>query len=230
MRALLSVANREGIIAFARELGQLGVELYATDGTREHLAGEGIVVRPVAELTNIGARVFGVISGQEVGSPRTQFTDWALQTGTVDSRGEPLYFMISPDGSGLGDAVASAIEGLAGDTPQNVSTSTRDGEDIPAQPTEVDARQFIKRIQPREGYRMGIAGDGYTSKDETTFYGVIPGTLLEFDVTFLNDFQMAKSTAQIFEAKIVVIGNGVAELDERDVVIVVPAGSDIFFG
>ena len=42
MRALLSVANRDGISALARDLLALGVELFATDGTREHLAADGI--------------------------------------------------------------------------------------------------------------------------------------------------------------------------------------------
>jgi phosphoribosylaminoimidazolecarboxamide formyltransferase / IMP cyclohydrolase len=51
VRALLSVANREGIGPFARDLLSLGVELFATDGTREHLAGEGVAVRPVSDLT-----------------------------------------------------------------------------------------------------------------------------------------------------------------------------------
>ena len=38
VRALLSVANRDGIADLARELRALGVEMYATDGTREALA------------------------------------------------------------------------------------------------------------------------------------------------------------------------------------------------
>ena len=37
VRALLSVANRDGIADLARDLSALGVELYATDGTREAL-------------------------------------------------------------------------------------------------------------------------------------------------------------------------------------------------
>ncbi len=53
MRALLSVANREGISILARELTALGVELFATDGTREHLAADGIAARPVVELTQV---------------------------------------------------------------------------------------------------------------------------------------------------------------------------------
>jgi phosphoribosylaminoimidazolecarboxamide formyltransferase/IMP cyclohydrolase len=51
VRALLSVANREGIGPFARDLLSLGVEVFATEGTREFLAGEGVEVRSVSELT-----------------------------------------------------------------------------------------------------------------------------------------------------------------------------------
>jgi phosphoribosylaminoimidazolecarboxamide formyltransferase/IMP cyclohydrolase len=51
VRALLSVANREGIVPFARDLVALGMEVFATDGTRDHLAAEGVTVRSVSELT-----------------------------------------------------------------------------------------------------------------------------------------------------------------------------------
>ena len=61
MRALLSVANREGISAFARELQRLGVELFATDGTREHLAADGIEVASVSELTDVPPLVGGQV-------------------------------------------------------------------------------------------------------------------------------------------------------------------------
>ncbi len=53
MRALLSVANRDGIAALARELRALDVEMVATDGTREHLAAEGIEVGSVSDLTSV---------------------------------------------------------------------------------------------------------------------------------------------------------------------------------
>jgi phosphoribosylaminoimidazolecarboxamide formyltransferase/IMP cyclohydrolase len=53
VRALLSVANREGISAFARDLQALDVEIFATDGTREHLAADGIQVASVTELTQV---------------------------------------------------------------------------------------------------------------------------------------------------------------------------------
>ena len=61
MRALLSVANREGIAALARDLRSLGVETYATDGTREHLAAEGVAVEPVAALTAVPSLLGGLV-------------------------------------------------------------------------------------------------------------------------------------------------------------------------
>ena len=61
MRALLSVANRDGISGLARELLDLGVEIYATDGTREHLAGEGVTVGSVSELTSVPPLVGGQV-------------------------------------------------------------------------------------------------------------------------------------------------------------------------
>ena len=61
VRALLSVADREGIATFARELQALGVEMFATEGTREYLAGEGVEVASVNELTDGGTTIGGQV-------------------------------------------------------------------------------------------------------------------------------------------------------------------------
>jgi len=61
LRALLSVATRDGITAFARGLQDLGVELIATDGTREHLAQDGIEAAPVADLTGVPSLLGGQV-------------------------------------------------------------------------------------------------------------------------------------------------------------------------
>src|SRR3954453_11226582 len=61
VRALLSVANRDGISPLARDLLVLGVEVYATDGTRDHLAADGIDVRSISDLTHVPALVGGQV-------------------------------------------------------------------------------------------------------------------------------------------------------------------------
>src|SRR6478752_5494712 len=61
VRALLSVANRDGVASLANELRSLGVELFATAGTREALAAEGVGAGSIDELTGdaplLGGRV-----------------------------------------------------------------------------------------------------------------------------------------------------------------------------
>jgi phosphoribosylaminoimidazolecarboxamide formyltransferase/IMP cyclohydrolase len=61
LRALLSVATRDGISAFARGLQSLDVEVFATDGTREHLAQDGIEVKAVSELTGVPQMLDGSV-------------------------------------------------------------------------------------------------------------------------------------------------------------------------
>jgi hypothetical protein len=178
----------------------------------------------VAALNGIGGRVIGVYSGGGGSTLRRDYEQVATDTGAVTVGGMPLVFDISSDGSGLGTAVVDAVGQLVGGTPQDVSTRT---ENVAGNPDEFDARLFIKSIVPVEGYGAGgeigpIPGVTYTSKDETTFYQVIPGTQVEFAIDFWNDVRPTPARTEIHQARIIVVGNGVADLDFRNVYIVVP--------
>ncbi|MEX1171273.1 MAG: bifunctional phosphoribosylaminoimidazolecarboxamide formyltransferase/IMP cyclohydrolase [Chloroflexota bacterium] len=61
VRALLSVADRTGIVALARDLLALEIDIVATDGTREHLASEGVEVGSVSALTAVPPLVGGQV-------------------------------------------------------------------------------------------------------------------------------------------------------------------------
>ena len=172
-------------------------------------------------LNDIGARVMGIYSGG--GAPRSDYEDVARDTGAVRADGTPLVFDINSNGSGLDSSVVDAVRDLVGGTPQDVSTRT---ENVPGNPDDFDATLFIKSIVPLEGYNGVISGPmpgvTYESKDTTTFYQVIPGTEVEFTVDFHNDVRPPADIAQVFLARIIVVGNRVATLDVRDVFIVVP--------
>jgi hypothetical protein len=58
--------------------------------------------------------------------------------------------------------------------------------------------------------------------DESTFFGVVPGTNVKFRITFQNDFQVGERESRVYIAYIQV-RTGAAVLDERQVFIVVPA-------
>jgi phosphoribosylaminoimidazolecarboxamide formyltransferase/IMP cyclohydrolase len=51
VRALLSVSDKRGIVAFARGLTGLGWEIVSTGGTAEALRGEGVAVTPIEAVT-----------------------------------------------------------------------------------------------------------------------------------------------------------------------------------
>jgi len=50
-RALISVHDKNGIVALARELHELGIELLSTGGTAELLTASGLPVVRVADRT-----------------------------------------------------------------------------------------------------------------------------------------------------------------------------------
>jgi phosphoribosylaminoimidazolecarboxamide formyltransferase/IMP cyclohydrolase len=94
VRALLSVANRDGISTLARDLLALDVEIYATDGTREHLASDGVDVKAVTELTHLpplaGGQVkpfhpeiyAGILARRDVESQMAELAEQGI--GTID--------------------------------------------------------------------------------------------------------------------------------------------------
>ena len=77
-RALLSVDDKSGLVAFAHALSELGTELWATGGTRRSLAADNLTVRPAEELTGIASWFDGRIKTLHPGllggilAPRTE--------------------------------------------------------------------------------------------------------------------------------------------------------------
>lgn len=51
MRAILSVYDKTGLVDFARGLGELGVEIFSTGGTKKTLEGAGIALHSISEIT-----------------------------------------------------------------------------------------------------------------------------------------------------------------------------------
>jgi phosphoribosylaminoimidazolecarboxamide formyltransferase/IMP cyclohydrolase len=61
MRAIVSVSDKTGVTDFARELSQLGFEVFSTGGTKRALVEGGVLVKSVSEITGfpeiLGGRV-----------------------------------------------------------------------------------------------------------------------------------------------------------------------------
>ena len=146
---------------------------------------------------------------------------------TPDANGLcPLVFRVNDQGAGVSTNVVTGIQLLTRFAQFDVTserqgvTADIDGNPLPAPHTTAD---FIKAVTPT-GFMLPPAPPVVPNPtfDATTFYGVTPSTRVQFDVRALNDFVMQTADAQIFRATIRVLASGCADLDQRDVLILVP--------
>ncbi|MBW2465053.1 MAG: hypothetical protein JRH11_25615, partial [Deltaproteobacteria bacterium] len=199
----------------------------------------------VAAMNTRGAKYVGIATSSRgpcassVGpsdiSPCFFMKRTAEDTGTVDLDGTPLVYDLPNGGSDLAfvDTVVGAIETIATRVPLDVDTALRDD---PTDADGVDATRFIKRRQPSCNAvpaaetcwwpPMGVEHDAAVAAiDASTFFGAIPGTQVQFRITFQNVFLQGGTSSKVFVAFIDVRGGGSAVLDTRQVFVIVPASS-----
>ena len=195
-----------------------------------------------AKFVGVNANSFGGGCATTVGpsgfSPCYYLRRTAEETGSVDLDGNALVYDLPAGGASdtvFVDTVVGAIETVATRVPLDIDTGVRDDPTDP--PPGVDAARFIKRRQPAcratpPAATCWVAPDGVTHEqavafaDESTFFGVIPGTLVTFRITFQNDFYPGGAGAEVFIA-FIDVRTGTAILDTRQVFVVVPANSMI---
>lgn len=138
----------------------------------------------------------------------------------------PLVFLTDGAGSGLGSNIVTGIRMLTRFALFDVTserqgvTTDIDGNPLPVPHTTAD---FIKQVTPT-GFMVPPAPPVVPNPtfDLTTFFGVTPGTRVQFDVKALNDFVPQTANAQIFRATVRVLAGGCTALDQREVLILVP--------
>ncbi len=159
-------------------------------------------------------RTIGVESSEGYLDALTNLEDLGVATGSVDGVGSPFVFSIAGDGSGVSNAVVDAVDELANYQRMDI---TAQGVDNPAT-AGFDETTFIETLTAVSfpaGRCAGISGTD-------TFLQCLPGTSVNFAVTFRNDVVMPTATAQVFDFEIRVIGDGTVNLDTIPVRIVVP--------
>lgn len=138
----------------------------------------------------------------------------------------PLVFKIPQTGLGLGSQVTAGITQVARFGKFDVSTQTSGqttgdgGITLPAGKTTAD---FIQSVAPLDATAPKappvlpapqISGGAFTK--------VYPGSTVRFTVTAQNLIAPGTDKPQVFRAKIKVLAGGCADLDEREVIILIP--------
>ncbi len=138
----------------------------------------------------------------------------------------PLVFKLPDNGSGLGTQITSGITNVARFSSFTVTTQTSgnptgdNGATLPAGKTTAD---FITGITPATSTAPAappvlpapvISGGSFTK--------VYPGSTVSFTVTTKNDLVPEASTPQVYRANIKILAGGCTDLDQREVIILVP--------
>ncbi|MFW6051415.1 MAG: hypothetical protein ACODAU_09585 [Myxococcota bacterium] len=175
----------------------------------------------VQALNARGFKVIVIESSEGYSDAYENSVALANATGSLDQDGSPYVFSIGTDGSGTSGAVVDAIERLANATRFDVSVRAADpspdGDEEDGPDNGVDETGFVASIAPI-GWTAG-------SCDRTTANGFsqcTPGTQLDMQVEFRNDFVQPTSVPQVFDFELEVLLDGTIQ-ERIPVRIVVPA-------
>jgi hypothetical protein len=153
----------------------------------------------------------------ETTNPYKDMEFMAKMTGSLDKAGEPfIYNTTSPTGDGMPDQIADAIKDLTEYIDMDVTTGKMSKEFC----NDINAAEFIKSTKTVKAEPE----NGVSGQNETTFFSVVQGTEVWFDVNFHNDFcQNFTDEPLLFKAQVTVLGNN-SFLSSRLVNIIVPVG------
>lgn len=165
----------------------------------------------VNALNASGVRVITVHSGGTYGLDDANAL--ADATGSYSSSGSRYVLSIAADGSGLSTAVVDAVVDLANYNRMDISARAVDNLATP-----VDETGFVDAISA-----VGWGPGSCTGSSGATFSQCLPGTNVDFTVSFRNDIVMPTMVPQVFDFFIEVLGDGTFVLAQIPVRIVVPA-------
>jgi len=139
----------------------------------------------------------------------------------------PLSFRTDEYGSGLGASIASGLQMLTRFAAFDVQTSKVGentglfGEPLPPGKTTAD---FVRAVVPHSFTKPPPPPDlPNPTFDAAKFVNVTPGTIVRFQVRAFNDFvPQLPSEAMFFRATIKVLAGGCSDLDQREVLILIP--------
>ena len=209
------------VIGVAPQLTGLGAACLPGPDLVATARATGAVVPPVA-FGEPGARPPGCAVGQCC-------TGLGGQGEAPDGSGLcPLVFKVGADGAGMGTQVSAAITQLVryGSfdvvTSRSGGTQSDAGAPLPAGRTTADFIKDVLAVSATAPPAPPVIAAPRPGTDGRSFTGVVPGSEVRFDVKAQNDLVPETPEPQVFRATIKVRAGGCADLDQRDVIILVP--------
>lgn len=182
---------------------------YAFTGPAPHQYAE-----TVTALRNLGVTVIG-LGATDPGRP-SPIPHLTALVNDVDTHHMPLVFDIGNAGDRIGQDIVMALETLADAVPLDVSAEI---DDVPGD--GIDARTLVTAVRAVSASPMsGIAGIS-----GSTFAGVIPGTVLTFEIDVDGSVLPPSTMRREVRARVVFRDAGRSRVGSDDVIFVIP-GAD----
>ncbi len=173
----------------------------------------------VSATTRLEALVLGLGATDAARpSPHEHLQQLALDTGSVDASGSPLWFDIGGGGAGIGEEIVRAVQFVAAAVPLEVDAIA---EDLPGD--EVDAALVLRGVRARSA----DPPENVDRIEGDTFFGVIPGTALTFEIVVDASELPPSRERRVFPARIIFRASGRSRLDTEIVDIVVPGDDGV---
>ena len=169
-RALISVSDNTGVVAFARALAGHGIELISTGGTRKTLGDAGLNVRDVSDLTGFPEMMDGRVKTlhpavhagllADLRDPGQAAQLAELSIAPFQLLVSSLYPFEQTVASGATDAeIIEQIDNQRSLELTFEQTKTNDANAV------TDAEYNIQRLQRQVGRRQPLAAKGFESQE-----------------------------------------------------------------
>jgi hypothetical protein len=146
-------------------------------------------------------------------SPEAHLTELLRATGSLDASGQPLFFDIGGRGDRIGDEIVRAVQLVASEVPLDVDAVA---EDVPGD--GVDAGLVLRGMRARSA----TPPENVARIEGDTFFGVVPGTRLTFEIAVDASGLPPSPERRVFPARVIFRESGRSRLDVRAIEIVVP--------
>ncbi len=209
-RALISVSDKSGVVDFARQLSERGVDILSTGGTAKLLAAEGIAVTEVSDYTGfpemmdgrvktLNPLIHGGILGRR-GTDDTVMEQHGIKA--IDMVVVNLYpfeaTIANPDCD-----LASAIENIDIGGPTMVRAAAKNHKDVSIVVSPSDYANIISAMDSREGidgalrFSLAVKAFEHTSNYDgaiANYLGTLKkdGRKIEYPRTFNLQFNKAQ--------------------------------------
>ena len=209
--------------------GALPVVMMATDeapinGAQVHTIPSWASVVPY--YVNIGARFIGILGSDVEANTANNLRLMATDTGAVDAANGNAPLVFDGAGAGASAAIQAGVLALANGLPIDINAVTADvvqpGETVDAIVSFVD---HIETLQLGNAQCANMLTDTDTNADtyKDKYIDVRTGTPVCWKVVSKpNTTVPATQSPQLYRATITVFGDGITQLDQRDVFFLVP--------